>query len=69
MNSIGIEAVAFLPPGPYEKLEQFLRDRQWEPERAKQYATPSYLLEDVRSVITALFPYYRSIVGGETIIE
>ncbi len=64
MNSIGIEAVAFLSPGPYGKLEQLLLDRQWQPERAKQYATPSHLLEDVQCVITALFPYYAGEEAG-----
>lgn len=58
MERMGLEAVAFLDPGPYPELEGYLCQQGWEAEKAKRYAAPAHLLSDVRCVITALFPYY-----------
>ena len=64
LRDMGLEAVAFLTPGPYQALEEFLLDRGWEPERARRYASPVCHLEDVRCVVTALFPYYAGEENG-----
>lgn len=64
-NSIGIEYVGIAPPGPYYDFEKVWR-RQierghisgLEEKNFKRRIYPSLTLEDVKSVIVCLFPYY-----------
>lgn len=64
-NNLGIEYVGIAPAGPYDDLKEILEKRmvrglkcEFEEDEIKKRIDPSLTLENAKSVIVCLFPYY-----------
>lgn len=64
-NSIGIEYVGIAPPGPYYDLEKILNKRiesehktEFEEKQIEKRINPYLTLDNAKSIIVCLFPYY-----------
>lgn len=69
-----IENVGVAPPGPYKELEKKLRDRYekghftgFENKQLEKIIDPRETMEDVKSVIVCLFPYFTGNSGNKNI--
>lgn len=75
-NSIKIEYVGIAPPGPYDDFREVWMkqiERRYisglEEKDFKKRVYPSLTLEDVKSVIVCLFPYYMGSIEGANLSQ